>query len=242
VCVVAATALLAALAFAPAASARKLTVGMGGIDVRHLQQRLGQLGYLPKGADGGSFDQQTWHAVVAFQGWQGIPPDGVAGGRTRRQLRSATRPLPSSHEDGFEIHVRAQVLLVVRNGRVARAIHVSSGAGDRTPHGHFTIYSRSPMSWSKPFKTWLPLAQYFNGGIALHQYFSVPAYAASHGCVRMPAEEATMVWNAGSVGMRVWVTTDNRVVRISARVRRQRALQKRTAKARVHIVSVMRSL
>ena len=194
-----------ACALAPAASARKLQLGSNGVDVRHLKSSLADLGYLPAGAVSRDFDQRTWHAVVAMQGWIGLPRDGVAGPRTRRALGVAVRPVPSSRRSGFEIHVRAQVLLIVRNGRTVRAIHVSTGAGDRTPYGHFGVYSRERMSWSKPFQTWMPFAQYFSGGFAMHEYPSVPAYAASHGCVRLPAQEARVVWRYGRVGDRVWV-------------------------------------
>ena len=51
------------------------------------------------------------------------------------------------------------------------------------------------MSWSVPFKVFLPLASYFRGGIAFHQYPDVPGYAASHGCVRVPAPEAPVIWD-----------------------------------------------
>ena len=81
-------------------------------------------------------------------------------------------------------------MLVRKGGVVARAIHVSSGAGGKTPAGNFAVYSKATMSWSKPFKTWLPFASYFIGGYALHEYPIVPGYPASHGCVRMPSTEA----------------------------------------------------
>lgn len=239
VVILAAAIVLATLAFAPAASARKLTVGMDGSDVRHMQARLAELSYLPKSEATGYFDERTWHAVVAFQGWQGIPPDGVAGGSTRRAMRHADLPLPSSRQGGMEIHLRAQVLLIVRKGRTWRAVHVSTGSGGRTPPGHFSIYSQQVMSWSKPFKTWLPLAQYFNGGIALHQYPSVPAFPASHGCVRMPADDAQVVWKAGEVGMRVWVTDDDQVARIKAVARVKRIKRHRRAKLLAHALTAM---
>ena len=226
--------MLVVLACAPAASAREFTTGTSGVDVEHFQERLAELGYLPKSGVSGTFDEGTWHAVVAFQGWQGLTVDGVASGRTRRVLRNATRPRPSSKQDGFEIHLRAQTLLIVRNGRTSRAIHVSTGSGGLTPPGRFTIYSKQVMSWSKPFKTWLPLAQYFNGGIALHQYFSVPAFPASHGCVRMPSDEADVVWRAGEVGMRIWVEEENKVFNISEATRR-----KERKKVAAHVLSVI---
>jgi len=70
----------------------------------------------------------------------------------------------------------------------------------------------------------MPLAQYFTGGIALHQGYSVPAYPASHGCV--PAEEIDLVWNSGQLGSRVWVQSDHRVEH-GPDVVEQRRLQRR---------------
>ena len=45
-----------------------------------------------------------------------------------------------------------------------------------------------------PFSVWLPWASYFVGGIAFHEYPDVPPYPASHGCVRVPAPEAPLVY------------------------------------------------
>jgi hypothetical protein len=210
---------VATLASVPAVSARKLTLGMDGLDVRHLKADLASLGYLPWSAVDTSFDQRTWHAVVALQGWQRIERDGAVGGHTRKALRAATRPVPTSRRAGIEIHIDAQVMLLVRGGRVTRAIHVSSGAGGRTPYGRFAIYSRQVMSWSRPFKVWMPLAQYFTGGIALHENPSVPAYPASHGCVRIPSEESAIAWSFGRLGDRVWVDAGHRVGRKPRRPR-----------------------
>jgi lipoprotein-anchoring transpeptidase ErfK/SrfK len=95
--------------------------------------------------------------------------------------------------------------MVEAGGRVLRAIHISSGAGGRTPRGDFHVYRKEQMSWSIPFKVWMPWASYFVGGIAMHQYSSVPSYPASHGCVRMPSSEATRVYAFAGYGMSVWV-------------------------------------
>ncbi len=105
-----------------------------------------------------------------------------------------------------EVSLSDQVLLLVRKGGlVARAIHVSTGAGGKTPAGDFGVYSKSVYSWSRPFKTWLPFASYFMGGYALHEYASVPNYPASHGCVRVPSSEAKRVFAYASMGMPVYV-------------------------------------
>ncbi|MEO7803439.1 MAG: L,D-transpeptidase family protein, partial [Actinomycetota bacterium] len=47
---------------------------------------------------------------------------------------------------------------------------------------------------------------YFNGGIAFHGNGSVPAYPASHGCVRLPMPFADWFFNnASSIGTVVYV-------------------------------------
>jgi lipoprotein-anchoring transpeptidase ErfK/SrfK len=37
-------------------------------------------------------------------------------------------------------------------------------------------------------------SNYFNGGDAIHGYPSVPPYAASHGCLRVPIPDAPTVY------------------------------------------------
>jgi hypothetical protein len=175
--------------------------------VRSLQAALAHLSYLPAGAVDGVYGLRTWHAVVAFQGWQGLLRDGVAGPQTLRALTRARPPVPWSRAAGIEVHIPQQVLLLVSDGRVQRSIHVSTGMPGRpTPRGRFAILSRQAMSWSAPFRTWMPLAQYFDSGYAMHEYPAVPAYPASHGCVRVPAAEADAVWQVGRLGMRVWTS------------------------------------
>ena len=181
-----------------------LRLGSRGAAVRELQGSLARLTYLPNGGVDGVFGMQTWHAVVAFQGRSGLSRDGIVGPRTHGALSHARAPTPWSRATGFEIHIPQQVLLLERDGRVQRSIHVSTGAGGRTPLGHFHVDRREPMSWSVPFHVWMPLAQYFSGGYAMHEFASVPAYPASHRCVRVPDVEARPVWQFGGVGVRVW--------------------------------------
>jgi len=130
--------------------------------------------------------------------------DGIVGPHTRVALKAARRPRPWSSSGGFEVHLAQQVLLLTGGGQVSRAIHVSTGAGGTTPGGHFTIIRRVAMSWSVKFHVWMPLAQYFYGGYAMHEFSSVPGYPASHGCVRVPSQESQVVWQFGRVGMRLW--------------------------------------
>lgn len=178
------------------ASRPPLHLGSRGVSVRTLQQRLVVLGYLPPGSANGIFGARTWHAVVAFQGWQRLHRDGVVGARTRAALASARRPQPWTRlERGLALDLRRQVMLVVTRGRTLRAVHVSSAApGYLTPRGLFRVYRRERMSWSYPYRVWMPYALYSSGGYAIHGFSSVPAHPASHGCVRMPLSDAPMVF------------------------------------------------
>jgi hypothetical protein len=173
-----------------------LRLGSRGPDVRVLQQRLVGLGYLPTGTTDGVYGMRTWHAVVAFQGWQRLHRDGVVGARTRVSLASAARPRSWARlRRALELDLQRQVLLVVARGRTVRVLHISSATpGYLTPRGRFQIYRRERQSWSVPYRVWMTYALYFRGGFAIHGFGVVPAYPASHGCVRMPLSEAPFVY------------------------------------------------
>jgi hypothetical protein len=183
-----------------------LRLGSRGPQVGKLQRELVSLRYLPPGSVNGLFGERTWHAVVAFQGWERMPRDGVVGARTWNRLQHAQAPRPwGGLSRGVQIDRPRQVLLLVSGGRVTRAIHVSTGAGGRTPGGTFSVYRKEILSWSIPFRAWMPYANYFYGGFAMHGYPDVPSYPASHGCVRVPMIEATVVYGFAGVGTRVWI-------------------------------------
>ncbi len=63
-----------------------LKMGDRGDEVRKLQQRLIELGYLPEGADDGAFGGQTRNAVRWFQYYNGLTVDGIAGRTTQTNL------------------------------------------------------------------------------------------------------------------------------------------------------------
>ena len=65
---------------------RKLVKGSHGTDVRRLQQKLIEKGYLPAGEDDGKFGTKTYDAVVAFQNDNGLTPDGIVGTKTFNAL------------------------------------------------------------------------------------------------------------------------------------------------------------
>ena len=72
----------------PAATTGSLKVGSTGDDVRKMQNRLKELGYL-KGSADGDFGAATEAAVKAFQAQNGLAVDGKAGTATLNKLYSA---------------------------------------------------------------------------------------------------------------------------------------------------------
>ncbi len=175
--------------------------------VTAVQARLAELGYLAPTAVSGRMDQATRQAVLGFQAWEGLQRDAVVGPATRTRLATAGRPEAGpGPRSRIEIDLSRQVALLIREGQVARAIHVSTGAPlTPTPTGRFRVYRKERESWSVPFRVWLPWASYFSSGIALHGYPDVPAYPASHGCVRIPLSEAPTVYAFARLGMPVAV-------------------------------------
>jgi hypothetical protein len=168
----------------------------GGATTKWIQQRLVALGYLPSKAVTGHLGQYTKSAVLAFQGWEKLQRDAVPGPQTVARLRVAKRPVPAAGSGKrIEVHLTAQVAFLDDGPRVTRVIKVSTGApGFATPTGSYRIYRKHPRDWSYPYSVWLPFASYFVGGIAFHESPSVPAYPASHGCVRVPRDDAPIVY------------------------------------------------
>lgn len=177
--------------------------------VRALQRRLAALGYLPESAVDGRYGEQTFSAVIAFQKWELLPRDGIAGPVTRTALGKAKRPTPRTHwwaGAWVEIILDRQVLLLVRDGKVARVSHASTGRrGFATPPGVYAVRLKARRSWSKQYKVWLPWASYFVRGIAIHQSSFVPMRPVSHGCVRVTRFDAAWLYRRTPVGIRVRV-------------------------------------
>jgi hypothetical protein len=174
-----------------------------------LQQQLIALGYLLKGDDDGRFGPATSDAILTFQKWERLTRTGVVDKRTRARLAVAKRPTPASRGatgKRAEVLLDRQVALLIRNGRVARAISVSTGKPTTpTPPGNYHVYAKIQRWWSTPFREWLPWAVPFVGGIALHQFQVVPSYPASHGCVRQLPTVAQWTYGFAYVGMPVKV-------------------------------------
>jgi N-acetylmuramoyl-L-alanine amidase len=176
---------------------------------RRAQQRLIELGYLSKGAADGRFGPVTGNAILAFQKWERLDRTGSLDAATRARLTTASRPAPVSRGGAgkrAEVLLDRQVALLIVGNRVIRAIAVSTGKPSTpTPPGDYRVYAKIRRWWSTPFREWLPWAVPFVGGIAFHEFPVVPAFPASHGCVRQAVPVARGTYDFAEVGMPVKV-------------------------------------
>ena len=102
----------------------------------------------------------------------------------------------------IEVSKTTQVMFEVVNGKVARVAHVSTGATGNTPVGRFRVYYLHPGYNAKG----MYYSLFFRGNFAIHGYQSVPAYPASHGCVRTPVWYAYGFWKRWArIGTQVMV-------------------------------------
>jgi putative peptidoglycan binding protein/L,D-transpeptidase-like protein len=183
-----------------------LRIGSKGPTVVQLQRRLTTLHY-DVGPIDGSFGSQTFHGVVAFQKVNGLVRDGIVGPRTWAALsRPVTlRPRRSLSSTSFEVNLTRQVGFLARQGAVLRIYDVSTGkASTPTPVGNFSIYRRVE-GWRQSSLGLLWRPNYFYRGYAVHGSTSVPAYPASHGCVRLTVTAMNRLWPLLRIGMPVSV-------------------------------------
>jgi N-acetylmuramoyl-L-alanine amidase len=174
-----------------------LRLGSHGPGVLGLKRRLAELGYALPSVDSG-YGYGTYEAVLAFQKVQGLPRTGLVDRRVWRVLERASRPRPRVRGgDYIEVSKSRQTLYEIRDGKVVRVVHVSTGATGNTPVGTWRVY-REVFGWD--WVLYHPM--YFLRGFAIHGYPSVPAWPASHGCVRIPLWLANGLrerWGYGSV-------------------------------------------
>ena len=187
-------------------SARTLRAGSRGADVRALQRRLAHLHVHVPGT-GTFFSVRTYDSVIAFQKARGLPRTGVVGTMTWRALGlvRAFQPRYSRPTPHIEVDKSRQILMIVRRGAVTGLIPISSGATGNTPVGAWNILWKAPATGTWLGSATLYRTMTFHGNFAIHGYYSVPPYPASHGCVRVPIWEADWLYDQSPVGERVYV-------------------------------------
>ena len=103
------------------------------------------------------------------------------------------------------VNLATQRAVVFRNGVPFAATTVSTGReGRETPTGIFTVLQKEVVHHSKTYDNApMPFMQRLTWkGIALHAG-NLPGYPASHGCIRLPAKFAQLLYSETNLGMTV---------------------------------------
>jgi peptidoglycan hydrolase-like protein with peptidoglycan-binding domain len=195
---------------------RELSLGMKGPDVRSLQIALADSTYDPGPTDG-SFGYMTQHAVLAFEKVHEMERNGVVSIKEAQMIDASGAPKAPDHASStyVDVDITRQVLFEVRDGKVIHTLPISTANGATyqsrsglatatTPRGEFSIYSQT-SGWRESYLGSLYSPSYFYGGYAIHGSTSVPAYPASHGCVRIPMHSTPGFFERNGVGTPVYV-------------------------------------
>jgi hypothetical protein len=184
-----------------------LTFRRGAQDnsLKWLEQRLADLSYRPGRVDG-KFDARTRQALIAFEKWEGLERDGIAGPDVWWLLLAASRPNPKMELRGvwIEVDKAKQLLLYCVDGQVERTLAVSTGSlnhGIETPSGVFHV-TRENTHERYRYK---PLYLRTFGHLSIHGYGSVPTFADSHGCVRTTRADMDELHAKVPVGTAVYI-------------------------------------
>ena len=163
----------------------------------------------------GKFDDTTAQAVMAFQKYFQLRPTGNINAATAHLLEKITNPAAATTKEGTlaEVDKSRQLLFLVQDGITTYVMNASTG-DDRayeepdgntpgvmikgtavTPVGSFKIDRERPDGWWIGDLGQIYRPKYFVGGVAIHGSMSVPAYPASHGCVRVTVKAMDFIWD-----------------------------------------------
>ena len=180
------------------ATVRSLRRGQQGPDVKALTRHLRGLGFhTPKHRV--KFTKRTGDVVLAFRKSAELPRKKTIDRRTWREVLDAKPMKAKYRRQGtyIEVDKTRQIMMLVRNGKVKGTLHVSTGATGNTPEGTYAVFQRGG--------SYLYRFMAFHGNFGIHGYVPVPAYPASHGCVREPMWAADWTFRKTGYGTKVIV-------------------------------------
>jgi L,D-transpeptidase catalytic domain len=180
--------------------------GARGPEVQAYEQRMADIRFDPGPVDG-IYDQKTVYAAQTLQKYGGAVPNGrlTDGDVFALNFFQFKQPLAAPPEPNrTEVDITSQTLTLYQNYQPRLITTMSSGSGvnycyntprdnptshvcedANTPSGRYSFYEFR-AGWDKSPLGQLYNPYYFNKGIAVHGYESVPTTPASHGCVRIP--------------------------------------------------------
>ena len=186
-----------------AALAEQAGFGSRGLFVELIQQRLAALHfYIPQT---GVYDSGTGWAIDAYHRLLHRGASQTLDGRTISYLLDGFGSFQvrfPGHGNHAEGNLSLQLLALASGSHVYRIYPISSGKPSTpTILGDFRVYSKVPG--------FLPDGMYYSNffirGYAIHGYNPAPDYPASHGCMRVPIQDATSIFGWLQIGD--WVDT-----------------------------------
>jgi hypothetical protein len=165
----------------------------------------------------------VWHRVlasgVALTFIAGFVGSADAASRYGRTQTASNKRVPAKAPFGelpkgplqMVVSIGQQHVTLYANGTRVTQAKVSTGTpGHPTPLGVFSViekdrYHRSNLYDSAPMfymhrLTW--------SGVAMHEGM-LPGYAASHGCIRMPTDFVSRLWQISKLGVRVVIARND---------------------------------
>ena len=177
--------------------------GSRGLFVELIQQRLAALHfYIPQT---GVYDSGTGLAIDAYHRLLHWGTYQTLDGRTISYLLDGFGefkvrfPQNGRHAEG---NLSLQLLALAEGSKVVAIYPISSGKPSTpTILGNFRVYSKVPG--------YLPDGMYFSNffisGYAIHGFNPAPDFPASHGCMRVPIQDAISIFGWLTIGN--WVDT-----------------------------------
>ncbi len=177
--------------------------GQCGKVVKGFRKALTKLGYEPAG--GRCFNSKMARGVLAFRKVNNMSRNMHAGKRIVRMVFGGRGGYRVRYPRAGE-HVEASLgkqVIVFADGDKVKAIYPISSGKPSTPtvQGHFNFYSTQPGYNAEG----MYYSFYFVGGYAIHGYYSVPNYPASHGCLRTFISDQPGIYNRIFYGEDIFV-------------------------------------
>lgn len=167
------------------------------------QDRLSALGYWPTLS--GVNDLKTRDAILTYRMVNRLGASSSLTQHVYNQVlagRGAFRPrYRANGSRRVEADLNRRVVALINpNNKIYRVTYASPGKPSTpTVVGHFRAYSKAPGTNGSGMVN----SVYFHAAYAMHGYHSVPAYAASHGCLRLPTILSADIMRWVPIGARV---------------------------------------
>ena len=185
-------------------------------DVKYVKGAFTALGILSEEDNSAEATQTLIAAIKTLQGVCGITADGRIdpGGGTLTKLNDLT--------EGKTIIVNLHRQVLDAYNKSSRTYHFNCASGDSshpTPPGYYKIQRKEKVYRSKTYDAQMNYAMFFHRGYAIHMAHAVGITSylktwgfdsmGSHGCVRLPEDNAAALFNWAQIGTYVVILPRN---------------------------------